>query len=185
MALYENTKGSPTSSAVARYLKNVRQFDPKGSAVLDYVKSDEDDKDVRELASKLSPATKSKLDKDWFKDVTSIQDAANKAMSELVTTDPSAAAEIRKLAAAIRSRSDKGIAITKQRRGLLAARQSIAATQLTEAQKAAKQPIDAATRLAQVIAANMRRFKATQKAPIVSLATRAATITPETPTKVT
>ena len=44
---------------------------------------------------------------------------------------------------------------------------------------AQKQPVDSSTRLAQIIAANMRSLKAMQQAPIVSLETEEATITPQ------
>ena len=178
MAINGNEKGSVASTAVSRYLADVKKYStPQSSAVLDFMQAD--DKNVSELVNKLSPTTKKEIGSNWFDDVGSIKEAADKAMAELATTNPAAAKEIRAIAQRIRSRTDATMARATQRRGLLAAQRGVETSRKAQQMIAQKQPVDSSTRLAQIIAANMRSLKAMQQAPIVSLETEEATITPQ------
>lgn len=183
MEVYNSNKGSVASKAVVSYMDRVRQnMSPKAKAAGDFLQSDK--RDVQELVGKLSAADRKKLPPNFLDDVSSFNDLKFKAVT--ANLDPVVSKKIRAIAADIEAKNTATMARISRRRGIAAATGAAAEQREMMSQLAQKQPFgDRAVEMARLVKQIMRRQIELQKSPIVSLETGAATITPETPTKVT
>jgi len=185
MEVYNNNKGSVASKAVVSYMDRVKEYmDPKAIDVTAFLGSDK--RDVKALVDKLHPTDKKKLPKGFLDDVSSMRDLVTKvATSDL---DPYVSRKIRELAESSRLEANALLAKTSRRRGLMTSADKAASKRMQKGFEAQQQPFleysaDPSTNLAWRVRMAMRGYQQAQKAPLVSLETEPAAITPEAATK--
>ena len=185
MEVFNNSnKGSVASKAVVSYMDRVKEYmDPKAKDVTAFL---EGERNVKALVDKLHPTDKKKLPKGFLDDVSSMRDLITKVAT--ADLDPYVARKIRELAESSRLEANTLIAKTSRRRGLMTSADKAASKRMQKEFEAQQQPFleysaDPSTNLAWRVRMAMRGYQQAQKAPLVSLETEPAAITPEAATK--
>tara|TARA_R110000765_G_scaffold279999_1_gene377518 strand:- start:1421 stop:1957 length:537 start_codon:yes stop_codon:yes gene_type:complete len=177
MTTNNNSKGSPSSTAIGRYLAGVR----------DLIEQDTKDDEVKKLVSNLSSTDRKRLPKDFVEKLTSFSDATIQAATSHLPAYVSE--KIRELATKRRYATTETAAKIKGRRETMGARSGLLSKSRGDLNKRISQPFlklsaDPAYNNALRIKYALEAMKQQQKAPMVSSETEGAAITPEATAKV-